>query len=188
MGHGAPQFPRLVAFGNLDRVKSALRERWPAVRALLEAALGVPRAGRQDFVAARSADPELRDAVMAMLVSEDGATLDADPTQCVDPAAAPMPATLEAQAVLGVAHPALVAQIDAVLQQDREIDATVQSEFLQMAATSVRTLAIENRPRGRLAVAQMTSTKGPELALFSTDELRAMADGQCPAPALVDFD
>lgn len=56
-------------------MKTGIRERWSEVRALFEAAIEQPRATRAAFVAERATDALLRDAVLALLASEHGATL-----------------------------------------------------------------------------------------------------------------
>ncbi|MCE3003347.1 MAG: serine/threonine protein kinase [Xanthomonadaceae bacterium] len=61
-------------------MKDPLRDRWPAVRALFEAASGQPRAARVDWLAAQPVDDALRDAVAAMLAAAEDETLgDTDP-------------------------------------------------------------------------------------------------------------
>ncbi|GMU43970.1 MAG: serine/threonine protein kinase [Xanthomonadales bacterium] len=52
-------------------MKSALRERWPEVRALFESAVELPRGERAQYLAERAADAVVRDAVAALLASED---------------------------------------------------------------------------------------------------------------------
>jgi predicted Ser/Thr protein kinase len=56
-------------------MKTGIRHRWSEVRALFEAAIERPRATRTAFVAQSAGDTLLRDAVLALLASEDGATL-----------------------------------------------------------------------------------------------------------------
>ena len=52
-------------------MRTALRERWPEVRALFEAAVELPRAERAQYLAAQAVDGVVRDAVAALLASED---------------------------------------------------------------------------------------------------------------------
>lgn len=61
----------------------AIRERWPEVRALFEAALKLPRAQRADFVAGHALDAEVA-AAATMLLAEEPHTLDELP-QSVNP-------------------------------------------------------------------------------------------------------
>jgi predicted Ser/Thr protein kinase len=56
-------------------MKDAIRERWPEVRALFEAALAQPRAARDGWLAAQPADDALREAVAALLADADDETL-----------------------------------------------------------------------------------------------------------------
>ena len=62
-------------------MKTGIRERWAEVRALFEAAIEQPRATRAAFVAERATDALLRDAVLALLASEDGATLSSESSE-----------------------------------------------------------------------------------------------------------
>ncbi len=63
-------------------MKTGIRERWSEVRALFEAALDVPRSERDAFVGSRSPDSVLREAVLALLASEDAAQA-GEPTRLV---------------------------------------------------------------------------------------------------------
>jgi predicted Ser/Thr protein kinase len=61
-------------------MKEALRDRWPQVRALFEAASAEPRAERAAWLAAQPVDEDLRAAVLALLADADDATVgDAGP-------------------------------------------------------------------------------------------------------------
>ena len=56
-------------------MRESLRQRWPEIRALLEAAVAQPRAERARFVDIHAADPALAAAVHELLAAEDPATL-----------------------------------------------------------------------------------------------------------------
>lgn len=56
-------------------MRESLRQRWPEIRALLEAAVAQPRAERARFVDTHAADPALAAAVHELLAAEDPATL-----------------------------------------------------------------------------------------------------------------
>lgn len=90
--------------------------------------------------------------------------------------------------ILGGSHPAILAQIHAVLMMDWGRDASMQREFLQLAADAARPLPLQNRMRGRIASIVMYSGLGARMALFSADDLTAMLQAQCPPPASIDAD
>jgi predicted Ser/Thr protein kinase len=56
-------------------MKDVIRDRWPEVRALFEAALARPRAARAEWLAAQPADALLREAAAALLAKDDEQTL-----------------------------------------------------------------------------------------------------------------
>lgn len=56
-------------------MKDVIRDRWPEVRALFEAALAQPRAARAEWLAAQPVDAPLREAAAALLAKDDEQTL-----------------------------------------------------------------------------------------------------------------